>query len=180
VNPDIASIPLRDIHLPETVSWWPLAPGWWIMLGFLVLVIVVVFFLRLARERQLLGKQSLQEFTQLVNQFQQDRDAKLLLSELSRLLRRVSITRYENQDSAALVGQEWLRFLDQALANHKNEQALSFDSELGEYLVTAQYKKSVSVDEKKLDQLLVLSKAWLQVVSNNSRAGKNHFAEGDS
>ncbi|MDP7406676.1 MAG: DUF4381 domain-containing protein, partial [SAR324 cluster bacterium] len=22
---------LRDVHLPPAVSWWPPAPGWWII-----------------------------------------------------------------------------------------------------------------------------------------------------
>lgn len=25
---------LRDIQLPEAISWWPLAPGWWILIMF--------------------------------------------------------------------------------------------------------------------------------------------------
>ena len=25
-------LPLRDIELPEAISWWPLAPGWWLLL----------------------------------------------------------------------------------------------------------------------------------------------------
>ncbi|MDB9952467.1 DUF4381 domain-containing protein [Porticoccaceae bacterium] len=29
---------LRDIHLPETISWWPLAPGWWVLIILLGLV----------------------------------------------------------------------------------------------------------------------------------------------
>ena len=40
---DPEQIPLRDLHLPEAIGLWPLAPGWWvtitlavIFLGFLV------------------------------------------------------------------------------------------------------------------------------------------------
>ncbi|WIO75421.1 DUF4381 domain-containing protein [Porticoccaceae bacterium LTM1] len=36
---------LKDIHLPDPVSWWPLAPGWW-----LVAVIVAVFVLFAVRQ----------------------------------------------------------------------------------------------------------------------------------
>ncbi|HAZ78530.1 MAG TPA: hypothetical protein DCX08_01220 [Porticoccaceae bacterium] len=38
---------LRDIHLPEPISWWPLAPGWWILvlstMGLLIWLIIVLF-----------------------------------------------------------------------------------------------------------------------------------------
>lgn len=30
---------LRDVHLPEAISWWPLAWGWWVILIVLFLVI---------------------------------------------------------------------------------------------------------------------------------------------
>ena len=29
---DEKALPLRDLHLPEPVGWWPLAPGWWVIL----------------------------------------------------------------------------------------------------------------------------------------------------
>lgn len=165
MNPDIASIPIRDIHLPDSVSWWPLAPGWWITLGLLVLAAAVVYILKVVKERQQMGKQSMEEFSLLVSRYQQDRDARSLLSDVSQLLRRVSITQYDEHNVAGLTGDAWLAFLDETMADQKNGRTTSFSSELGTYLIAAQYQKASSIDEKKLDQLLVLSKAWLQVVS---------------
>jgi len=40
VNPQDPLAELRDIHLPAPVSWWPPAPGWWI-LSILVLATLV-------------------------------------------------------------------------------------------------------------------------------------------
>ena len=173
MNPDIASIPLRDIHLPEPVSWWPLAPGWWITLGLLVLAAVVGYLLKLARERQQLTKQSLDEFTRLVSRYQADRDARSLLSDISQLIRRVSITQFEHESIAGLTGDAWLEFLDRTMESKKNGRDIKFCGELGAYLVAAQYQKSSSIDEHKLDQLLVLSKAWLQLVCNKQPAYMN-------
>ena len=30
---DPEQIPLRDLHLPEAIGWWPLAPGWWVVIA---------------------------------------------------------------------------------------------------------------------------------------------------
>lgn len=168
MNPDIASIPIRDIHLPHSVSWWPLAPGWWITLGLLLLVIAVVYFLKFMKDRTQLQKQTMNEFENLVNQYKNDRDISSLLSNVSQLLRRVSITRFGHTEVAALTGDSWLMFLDEILEKAKTNKAFRFQGELGELLVTGQYRKAQSVDEVKLDQLLVLTKSWLLIASKSS------------
>ena len=33
---DPQQIPLRDLHLPEVIGWWPLAPGWWFLIALAV------------------------------------------------------------------------------------------------------------------------------------------------
>ena len=60
MNPDLLS-QLRDIHSAAPVSWWPPAPGWWV-LGLLLLVLlawlgrrVVAHYRVHQRRRQMLG-----------------------------------------------------------------------------------------------------------------------------
>lgn len=33
---------LRDIHLPPSPSWWPLAPGWWCLMAVVIVVVALV------------------------------------------------------------------------------------------------------------------------------------------
>ena len=40
---DPEQIPLRDLHLPDVVGLWPLAPGWWVLI--LLAAAGVVYFL---------------------------------------------------------------------------------------------------------------------------------------
>ena len=42
---------LRDIHEPAAVSFWPLAPGWWALLGLLVAVPLLILGWRALRRR---------------------------------------------------------------------------------------------------------------------------------
>ena len=46
LNPSL--LPLKDIHLPGAVLWWPPAPGWWVLAG-LVLVLMVIAWIRYRR-----------------------------------------------------------------------------------------------------------------------------------
>ena len=47
INPQTQQLlsQLRDIRGLEDVSWWPLAPGWWILLGLCLAVFWASFFL---------------------------------------------------------------------------------------------------------------------------------------
>ena len=47
---DPSQIPLRDIHLPEAITWWPPAVGWWVLAG-AALLITAGFAVRYVRYR---------------------------------------------------------------------------------------------------------------------------------
>ena len=81
---------LRDIHLPEAVSWWPLAPGWWILGATLVVGIIYLSYFFWQRYQLLTyRRQALLDIKQLPNNSQHDRITALLA-----LLKRVAASAY--------------------------------------------------------------------------------------
>ena len=166
MNPDIASLPLRDIHLPETVPWWPLAPGWWILLGLLVSVTVLVVLLRYLKKRKRFSKLVMYELNQITTQYESDKDSKKLLMGLSGILRRVSITAFPDRNPAAMTGEDWLKFLDDIILQLSAKPMPSlFCSPLGKPLITAPYQKHIPVNEQETQKLLTLCREWIQLVT---------------
>jgi hypothetical protein len=107
---------LRDIHLPAPVGWWPPAPGWWLLGGALVLLVVLAL-LRLyrQRQRQRYRRLALAQLRALYSRWEQHGDALDYLHNLNRLLKQTALAAYPRRDIAALNGADWLRFLDGCL-----------------------------------------------------------------
>lgn len=96
---------LRDIHLPEDVSIFPLAYGWWvILLGIIVLVMLIKIFLYIRR------KSKKRYALKLINAIPENNPV-LAAKQASEILRRICVLKYSQ--AATLYGQEWLDFLHQ-------------------------------------------------------------------
>lgn len=108
---DAAALPLRDIHLPAAVSWWPPAPGWW-LLAFGVVAGVTVLAWRLWRQRTRRRRQIRRELEQLSRDYRDGGDVSRLLQGLSALLRRAALSVDERARVASLTGADWLQYLD--------------------------------------------------------------------
>ena len=101
---------LRDIHLPDAVTLWPPAPGWWLILGgMLALALGVHLHLR-ARLRSL-KRAAVRELDGIEASFRSSGDVARLALSLATLLRRVAIARFPRRDVASLYGRDWSRFL---------------------------------------------------------------------
>ncbi|MES9832936.1 MAG: DUF4381 domain-containing protein [Candidatus Thiodiazotropha sp. L084R] len=105
--------PLRDIRGIDPVSWWPLAPGWWLVLaGVLLLILVVVWLIR-RRRLYPLGRWQQDARRQLITLKQRIKrePAKPVANDLSELLRRIAIARCGREMTASLTDEAWLDWL---------------------------------------------------------------------
>ncbi|MGD8559796.1 MAG: DUF4381 domain-containing protein [Gammaproteobacteria bacterium] len=167
MNPDFESIPLRDIHLPGPVSWWPPAPGWWISAALLLLLVAAVFVVRALRKKQQLKRAALAEFNSIVSQYHEQGNPQQLINQLSVLLRRLSVSRFPSQRAAGLTGQDWLAFLDQTAAQYRQKMPSSFASDIGEQLISVPYRQHPQIDREKVQPLIEMCRQWIAAVSRS-------------
>jgi len=158
MNPEL---PLRNIHLPDAIGWWPPAPGWWIS-GIIVIVIITLVILWLRRRTIRLAphKSAQLELQTIKSHFDSEQDTQQLAQELSILLRRVSMTITPRNEAAGLTGKEWLSFLDTLV-----DQTI-FNSETGQQLITAPYQPAHAIDGQ---ALIDLTERWLSHAYNIPR-----------
>jgi hypothetical protein len=133
---DPEQLPLRDIHLPETIGWWPPAPGWWLLLGLglVGLGLLLRWYLQ-RRARGAARRDALRQLNELTAEYERHRDAVAFMAQLSTLLRRTMLAYAPRDEIAGLTGDEWLAWLDRDL------DAPRFRSEAGRKLLELPYRR---------------------------------------
>jgi len=101
---------LRDIHLPDPISWWPLAPGWWVLAALLIVCSIFVFIAGLRRRRSLKYK-ALRELDQLRSGTAAHVSIVELASELCVLVRRVVLNTANGRRHVNTHGDAWSGYL---------------------------------------------------------------------
>lgn len=128
---------LRDIHTPDGVALWPLAPSWWVLLvGMMISLLVWMWWRRLKVKKRGL-KAFLSKLMLLQMQYQKTNDMSHLISALSILIRRFVLSLYPRQQVAALTGDEWLAFLDRTGGNGDFSQGIGRILKAGPYTLHA-------------------------------------------
>ena len=122
------ALPLRDLKLPAEPGFWPLAPGWWVLL--LVVVTVLAWLLLLAlryREKKRRWQQIEQQLADIQFRYSQSQDRQHLLTELSVFLRRFVRFQLQQTEATSLAGEAWVSHLNrlQPGAFDDFEQALT-------------------------------------------------------
>lgn len=157
MNPELAG--LRDIQGLDSIPWWPLAPGWWILL---LAVLILGYGLRSLWRWWTFDwrAQARLELSQLKRQLRTG-DLKRTASALSELLRRIAIARSSRQQCAGLTGLAWLKWLTA-------HDPKGFDWEHhGRLLMELPYAPSRgSAQAEKLALLISATAVWVEHAKN--------------
>lgn len=97
---------LHDIRLPEPIGWWPLAPGWWVLIALALPCVLVALALEL-RRRKTVRYAALRELAGLKARLDGAAAAPDVATDLAVLLRRVVLSGPAARNFAALSGAGW-------------------------------------------------------------------------
>ncbi len=136
---------LYDIEGLDSISWWPLAPGWWVLISIfaLILIGVGVYYYQRRKFRQSWQWRILSQLSFMEKNLKEE-NSHSTLCELSELIRRITMHQYSRTKCAGLEGRTWLLWL-------KEHDPYQFDWEhKGKFLIEAPYAPAplpVSLEE---------------------------------
>jgi len=160
---------LADIHLPEQISWWPPAPGWWIV--FVITILIIYFIYKIIKKqlhRAKFRKQAREELHKITRFWQKQQNLIATASHLSSLIRRIALAENNKHKSrsniASLSDHEWLLYLQQQ-PGLKN-----INQQYDDILLQLPYQDPMihfDVSEKKqlatkMDSLLLSISTWIK------------------
>lgn len=166
---------LADIHLPEAVSFWPPAPGWW-LLALLMLVLLGwlgLKIMQIRRQRKICAF-AMQELDRVYAAYQgetggEDPDqanaARLrFLNEMNSVLRRVALWHYPYSGAASLSGRAWVDFIQE-----KGESS-QMTEEIANALAEGRFQTRCDVD---VEQLHKFGEHWIANLYMNHSGADN-------
>ena len=164
---------LADIHLPAAITYWPPAPGWWVLAAFVLAALVWASLqvLQQIRQRKICAY-ALKELDKIHQEFEEnDRSSEeaensaqlLFVNQFNSVIRRVALWHYPNSGIASLGGAAWVDFIKE-----KGDSS-GMTKEIAEAISQGRFKPHCEVDVNALDQF---GQQWISsLYMNFSRDG---------
>lgn len=119
---------LKGIDLPDAVSWWPLAIGWWFVIALSLITISIVSYKLLKKIKQNKYRKTANfELQDAFKSWQQSDDALTYLQSSNAILKRVirEIEQNSNVTSLSKSGNDWSALLQQYAKQPLSDETLS-------------------------------------------------------
>jgi len=151
-------LPLRDIHLPDSVSWWPLAIGWWLLPILILLILFIIYKIfeyKKQNKKVAYKKIALNELKNLRTEFNENDNSVELVRAISSLLRRIALSYLPRESIASLTGKQWTKQLNKLCSKN------IFTDEIASQLENTPYMPESTIDNKKL---LISCEEWINAL----------------
>ncbi len=150
---------LPPIHLPEPISFWPPAIGWWLLAA--VLILLGFFIVRVLIQYQVknrLRKAALAKLDIHWQAYKKNNNAEEYVLAINLLLKQFVMQQYPDKNLQALSGEQWLASL-QELSPQSN-----FNQDNASVLLSV-YQKHTMYDESAISQLHPRLVQWFKGLS---------------
>jgi hypothetical protein len=115
MNPQDPLAQLHPLREPELIGWWPLAPGWWLLLALLSLALAGLAWYLLRRYRaNAYRRQGLRQLAVIFSDYEASQDTQRCLQEVNVLLKSVALRSYARREVASATGMPWVEFLNRS------------------------------------------------------------------
>jgi hypothetical protein len=147
----------QEISNPETVHWFPLATGWYVVAA--VAAIFLGWKLFLAAKRYIADayrRNALRQLQRINADFDSgDLSRRQYLQQLRQLLKATTLVIYQRHKVASLSGQQWAQFLNQKTDNDY------FDKDILALLENPTYRRQYEADTDSLKRFSQCVARWL-------------------
>lgn len=142
---------LRDVHEGTSPEWWPLAPGWWLLLGaILVITAFVAWRVAVKRRRRIAIVHLFDDAVARAGTPSQQ------IAAMSELLRRAA--RRKDVAADTLEGEDWLRCLDAGMPQPV------FSAGVGKLLSDGGFRADIAAHESDAVRVIARERylSWMQ------------------
>lgn len=143
---------LKEIALPEAISYFPQTPAWYILFGVIAVLILFILWKQYKHYRN--NKYRRVALTELLK-IKSERT----YQEIPELVRRVALVFSDRDEVASLSGETWLEFLN------KSYKGNGFSSDVGSLFVDLAYSSQTRIDQyrqSKNEELVNLISEWIK------------------
>lgn len=143
---------LKDIHLPDTITAWPIAFGWWTVLVLTVLLVAAAIYFWLHLKAKNANKKAALHLLNLkYEQFKANADAQAFLQHSNQILKRYCLKQYPA--AVGLSGLAWTDFLI------RHSEKTFFNETLAHAMSEGLYQKNCQYN---VDELYQACSSWLK------------------